>query len=476
MSRLIDILNGRDRGVAIAQKGIVSTTDTFVPGNGYNGLFSYPGMEKPVVSTLQMPLSGLIDVLPSRMSQATNPVYGIITGQTAGTGSNRATPCGDPPTPGDTKLCKRMLPFGIYSLASKVIDIRDAGVFRNRGEFNDFEFYGPSLGNMSGGAMEGANASNPLRGVVEKAIYELAVDWKRRYTEQIWLGNVSNNNAGGGYREFYGLDYQVNTGYRDIETGTACAAADSLVRSFGSLDVASNGGTLVREVGAIINALEVIARNAQLDAGFELALVMRSPLWWEVTEVWACNYFLQSCAGSSLQSGVANNIDATRTTEFRDAMRTGNYLLVNGKRYPVIVDDTLTETALAGSSYTSTIYFLPMRYAGGRPGVYLEYRDFTEAVTTARAFADGTAYYTTNGGRYLWHKRPSSNGCVQLQVEAEYRLILEVPFLAGRLDSVKYTPRIHTREWDPDYSFYVNGGQTVRTGDSSLFPFIGPRA
>ena len=50
-----------------------------------------------------------------------------------------------------------------------------------------------------------------LNNEVAKVMFELAVDWTRRYGSLLYTGNPSNNTSGGGYKEFPGLDNQIAT-------------------------------------------------------------------------------------------------------------------------------------------------------------------------------------------------------------------------------------------------------------------------
>jgi hypothetical protein len=80
----------------------------------------------------------------------------------------------------------------------------------------------------------------------------------------------------------------------------------------------------------------------------------------------------------------------------------------------------------------------------------------------ARAMAPADSYQTSDAGRFLWHKKPPTNFCVQMLAKTEPRILLLTPHVAARLTNVKYTPLAHERDWDPDGSFYVDGGRTAR--------------
>jgi len=88
------------------------------------------------------------------------------------------------------------------------------------------------------------------------------------------------------------------------------------------------------------------------------------------------------------------------------------------------------------------------------------------AMEAARMLAPGETFYSTDGGRFMWIKKPPSNFCVQVMAKMEPRLLLLTPHIAGRLTDVRYSPLIHERDSFPDDPYYVNGGGTNRTNFS----------
>lgn len=456
--------------------GMVGT----IPG-GTAGLFSFPGIEPDIVNAALMPRLGLLDVLPSRTSIYDETLYGLMTGVTAGTGSNPTGVCDDPITAGVMKLCVHKFVWGRFSRQSRVFDIDRAGRFINRSDFNDLTLVGNPLAGANNfftpqmpGAATGALA---VRSELAKALFELAVEWGREFAAQVYTGNPTNNTAGGGYKEPYGLDILINTGYRDAETGTACAAADSIINSFANLDVATNGTTLVARITAIYRNLKYNASRMGLDPA-SWVLVMPWALFYEITNVWPCSYLSYRC--QSLPTGTTNFIDSAEQVRMRDDMRgdtfaqTGQYLLIDGQKVPVLLDSGIAETIVAGASFRSTIYFVPLRVLGSRPVTFLEYVNYDGpmgAMEMANAMAPGGSYFTTNGGRFLWHRKPPTNYCVQMMAKTEWRIILETPQIAARLTNVQYTPVMKERSWDPDNtSYFVDGGSQTRHGPSYSSP------
>lgn len=455
-------------------KGVVSGTPTASYGHGPGGLFSYPGMERPVFSAMMIPIMGLQSMLPVRASRDASPLYSIFTGVTATSGSEPVGVCDDPPTVGLSKLCTHTAYFGRQSRQTKVFELDRMGLWTNRGEFGDLQFMGnPWNSNMKNPNVPsvGNSMDAVLRNEVNKALFEFAVGWSRDFAREIYTGNPANNTAGGGRKYSYGLDILINTGQRDAITGQLCPAADSIVQSFGGSDITTSTAAqtlIVRWITNIFRRLKMISSLTGLDP-VRWVMVMRENLFYELTSVWPCAYQTYRC-----NIGASNtvNVDRKALNDATDAMRQGKYLLIDGVNQEVVIDNTITETVQAGESFRSDIYFVPMTVLGGTPVTLMEYIDYDSpmgAMEAAKTFAPDGFYYTSDNGRFLWHKKLPNNFCVQLLAKTEPRLLLHTPHLAARLTTVQYTPLAHERDWNTDSSYYVNGGRTDYVGYPASF-------
>ena len=452
----------------------VGSTPTAQIGHGPGGLFSAPGMSRPVFSALLLPSMGLLSRLPVLPSNDTNPLYGIMTGVTATTGSNPVGVCDDPPYAGLMKLCEHQFVFGRLSRMTRVIDLDTSGKRFNRGDFTDLQLMNNPFG-VNGVAlspnMPGFDPKSAVFSEIQKNLFEFGTAWARDFAATLYTGNPTNNTAGGGYKEWYGLDILINTGYKDAETGTVCPAADSIVRSFANAEVKTNGASLVRTITNIYRNLMFIASRAGLNP-CTWTITMPWSLFYEITEVWPCAYMTYRCQSTSTvdatQPGIVNG---EALVAMRDKMRgdifsrVGQYLLIDGQQVPVTIDDGIAETQVAGSSFRAAMYFVPLTVLGGTPVTYWEYFNYdgpNGPLEMAKVFAPGDSYFTSDGGRFLWHKKPPTNFCVQMLAKTEPRIILLTPMIAARLTGIQYTPLAHERQSDPAASYYVNGGKTGR--------------
>ncbi len=467
-----------------AEKAFPSTyAPPGIMAHGRGGLFSTPGMERPIFSAFTLPSAGLQNRLPVRPSNTESPLYGLFTGVTASsaTGSNEpVNVCDDPPVSGLAKMMTHTFQWGRFSRMTQVYDITRFNRRNNRAEFADFQFYGNPAGagdfftpttGEGGGNIGAANSD------IRKILFELAVAWQRDFARKIYTGNPTNNTAGGGYKEFFGFDYLINTGYKDAETGILAPAADSVIVDFGSADISvagANGTKIVNYITSMVRQLQFIASRTGLDP-VTWAVVMPHAMFYEISAIWPCSYQTARC---TIGSGTSVEIDRRYLTEMTDQMRgdmvnrTGQYLLVDGAQIQVILDDGITETQSAGGSYTANIYFVPMTVLGGQVVTWMEYLPFDQnggAMDAARALAPDGMFWTSDNGRFIWHKKPAQNFCVQMLAATEPRIIMLTPHLAGRINNVKYTPLVNFRSWDPaNTSFYVNGGRTTAGSVPSL--------
>lgn len=480
-----------------SQKAVSATPRASGYAHGQAGLMSAPGMSRDVINGMILPHLGLLKMLPSRPSTEDFAFYGILTGQTAASGTfngtNSAGVCGDPPTAGLLKLCTQMYRFGRQSMMTPVIELDRIGRTNNRSEFTDYRLIGgPYQADMPGapsvpgdGGIAGA-----LNFEVAKVSYELANDWVRNFAPFLYTGNRTNNTGGGIIQEYNGLDGLINTGYRDSDvpvggTGTLCPRADSLIYNFRSQNVETSPATKSGIV-AVITGIDRQLRYRAVEMGLmpvKWVLAMRWSTFYQLTEVWPCAYStyrcLQSDAGLSAAQPAVN--DALKLQDMRNEMRgdwdarTGQFLWIDGVKRDVVIDDTIPETALAAGAFNSTIYWVPLTVIGGFQSTYMEYFNYDSpqgAMAAAELLAPGDSYFTTDNGRFLWHKRPPTAYCVQSQVKTEPRLILRTPQLAARLTNVAYTPFQHEDDWSTasNVYYFLNGGRTTQNVPSFFSP------
>lgn len=438
--------------------------------HGPGGLLATPGLNKQVVNAMIMP-RGLSGRLPVRPSIDTNEIYAILTGLLASSGAEPTLACAEWPMVGQFKVCRQQHPFGQQGRESQVLNVKYAGQIVNRGEFTDNVLFGqPAMGdNVTPGPVDWGRA---LQTEYEKKLAELYAGYFRDYARLIYTGNPQTTAGSLGFQQFRGLDLLINTGKRDATTGILCPAADSIVIDFNGLNAnaanGANGGTVY---GVLANAITNLERlSEQLGMEVKWALSMRYGAFWSLTNIWPCVYATTGCAVNT----VIRTQSMEEATSMRDDMRQGKYLLIEGKRYEVVVDDSIAEIPAAGGAtgtYQSDIYFVPLT-ANGQPTLFWEYFSFNEqAIAAASALAPQGYFNVLQNGRFLQVRQSPTHTCVQVEIIERPRLILLTPFLAARFTNLRYTISIHERNAFPDELYFVNGGLPV-----TPLPYFYPNA
>lgn len=441
--------------------------------HGPGGIFSVAGLENMVINLHMMPqdLDALIPALPTVYM---NPLYPFLTGFSEDSGDEPAGQCEDC-LGGTIQGCITTATFGHVCRASDEINIRRTMQMLNRGETTPLTLIGEVLG--GGGITRMPNTPGDwLELVTRSEMVKVGILQQRKLIRMTWNGDPIHNTANDGYREFPGMEMLVGTGKVDI-TGTTCPALDSLVMDFNFMNVedADAGGN---DIVAYISQGEYYVRHVGIGTGMMPArwvLCMRPELWYEVSALWPCRYNTNRC-GNPGNSQVAVTLLGDQMTRERDAMRSGLYIDINGRRYDVVLCDGMTELCgdpakacwnahVKSGEYASDIFFMPLTVRGGMNVLYWEYLDYSKSDTEIALTKSGNDFWT-DGGRWLWTVE-RKRGCYKMFAEIDPRIVLRTPQLAFRLDNILYTPMKHLRSPFPDSPYFLKGGVSTRDDPSA---------
>lgn len=448
----IALLNAMAAGMKFKDAGTTPGAQLHGPG----GLLATPGLSKVIPNAMIMP-RGLAGRIPVRPSIETNEIFAILTGLTASSGDMPTAECAAWPRVGQFKVCKQQHPFGQQGASSQVLNIKYAGQVTNRGEFTDNVLLGrPDMGdNVTPGPIDWGRV---LQTEYEKKLGELYAGYFRDFIRYFYTGNPQTTAGSAGWIQYRGLDLLISTGKRDAISGTLCPAADSVVIDLNGASANSSGSTIY---GVLANVWTNFQRlSEQLGLEVEWALSMRYGAFWTLTNIWPCVYATSGCGVNTIihTSSMAEAVD------MRDQMRQGRYLLIEGMRVPVVIDDAITETVAAGGvvgTYESDIYLVPLK-ANGEPTLFWEYFPFNEqAVAAASRMAPDGHFNVLQNGRFLQVRQSPTHTCVEVEVIERPRLILLTPYLAAKFLNMRYTISIHERDAFPDETYFVNGGGTT---------------
>jgi len=447
--------------LGLTKEKAAANFQTATPLHGTGGIFSTPGIDRTVVTAYVRSGPSLASMLAKVPSVDESPRFATLTGYTATTGSEPTNACEDAPT-GYVKGCNLTARFGMIRRDTNTIEMDKVMLKLNRSDFKDLVLAGEVLG-LTDLVPSGLNQAQILNVVTMSEMVIAGVNAERKFVADIWQGTVA---AG----TFPGLDVQITTGHIDADTGTACPAVDSDVKSFNYNNV-DNTGTL--DIVEYLSMIEYYLYNNAEKMGLlpvNWVIVMRPQLWHELSAVWPIVYHTDRSA-SIPAAGVTLFLNGAETVAQRDSMRREMKLAINGREYEVVTDSGIFEHNninngnLGAGEFASSIYFVPLTIGGNIPATYIEYVDYRQSqpdTAQLAQFPGAPDYFWTDNGMYSWSV-DQNRWCYQLSLKVEPRVVLRTPHLAGRLDYVRYIPLQHLRESDPTSPYNADGGVSFRT-------------
>jgi hypothetical protein len=452
----------------MGNKGATGTPTTYY-AHGPAGLFSTCGVEQDVISSVVTP-QGILAYMLAYPNVNMYPLFQYITGFRDDTGNEPDAVCDNCKTAGLKKGCLQTAQFGRYCRETRELSVERLYQRNNRGEMDDLRLINPVF-NGTNPLVPARTNQDPFKSEVAQALLEVGVSLERLLSRQVWIGNPTNN-SGTGYLEFPGLEILVSTGKVDAISNTSCPSLDSDIKEYNYQDVCTGAPSIVEVASYLYRYLSKNARTMNLEP-VDFRWVMREELFYELTSCWPCSYTTYRCSNTDTAGRIdpVGTFDAAQMVKFRDDMRNGRYLLVDGKQIPVILDDGIPEDTATNNAnlnpgeFSSDIYLLPFSVRGGIASLYMEFVDFSKTQPDINLAGFNNDYQVTDGGKYMWIK-DKVRGCFLLQAVIRPRVILRTPHLAGRINNVKYTPLQHTREPFPSDGYFVNGGVVERSTPS----------
>ncbi len=417
------------------------------------GLFSDPSVRPSRWSALSRPET-FLSILPVQASDVFNNELEIVTGQLTGGTTNASDFCGNPPEVGQLKRVKRRVRFGKYFVKTELNRIPVTGMRR-------------SYGDVPGNIINAGPAGNPFipdimfnmtdtRSELKTQLYRLGIDLERTMEVVAMRGTAATDNSRTGwFEEFGGLDGLITTGITDVDLLIPAPAADSVVVSFDAdvEGVATDGRNLAEVINDTWFALQDNADR--VGVAVQYAIVMRKEAFRRVVDTLACTLNIYQCAGTT---AAPNNRDASGQQALRIEMQTGRFLWIEGVRVPVVFSEGILHEVLANNVYKSDMFFVPIT-GNGIPITYMEYFNMGNPYATELTGFTGHHARVLNNGMYFVTQRDSGN-CIEFHFSAQFRMVLEAPFLAGRIDDLQYAYLAPTREAIPGASLHVDGGTT----------------
>jgi hypothetical protein len=428
---------------------------TATPLHGLGGIFSSQGIDRDVITAMVRP-RGIASILPRIPTTSEDPRFASLTGYTDVTGSEPDNACEDAPQ-AYAKSCQLTAQFGMVRRDTQTIEMDQVMRRVNRGDFTDLRLQGRVLG-MQDFSPSGLNENQILNIVTMSEMVGVGVQLERTINNGIWQSTAAGNWG------WPGLNAQIATGQVDAASNTACPALDSDIKDFAYNDVCGTTLDIVEYVSMMEHYLNWNASSMGLDP-VSWAIAMRPNLWYELSACWPCSYLSNRCQTAAGANVSVINDDTN--VRMRDEMRNGNFIWINGKQYPVIQDTGIFEHNNANNAnlnpgeFASSIYFVPMTILGNMPVTYLEYLDYRQASVDTSLLRGKEDFWWTDNGLFSWAIE-NNKWCYKLSAKVEPRVVLRTPQLAGRIQSIRYTPLQHLREPDPSSPYNYDGGVSIR--------------
>lgn len=439
--------------------------------HGPSGVFNEPGVNRDVWMITPRPM-GLASRLPFVRSQFVREMYEYVLPVTAGTGSEPANDCAAGPNPGDATVGFMWLPFGKVIRTTPVIDVNRVGELINRAEPLDLNVINAD-GDPSPFIPDPARNPNFLNSELGLKYFTLGIEIERVVEADVFTGNSDSNNPATTGREFFnGLDRLLNTGHVDAKYGSPLTALDSLIINWsggffnGTVTLNGQAADMVTTLSATLNYLIARARlTNSLPVSWGIA--MRYDLFYALTAMWPCSYLTNGCVvtGTNLIS-----VLGSEQVAMRDEMRTGEFLWINGQRYPVFITDQISETTSAGKR-VSNVYVIPLS-ARGRSTAFFEYFDMENEMLREFTNLIPGQIWASNNGLFLWNVE-RTRFCLDLTAKTRPRLIITRPDLGARITNVGYNAVIPTNTSGPSDLYALAAGVTTGSYGNGLYDSLG---
>jgi len=436
------------------------------------GPFSIPGFRPGMFSAFMRPRS-IASQFGVQRSLNTNEKIGIMTGVTAGSGSNPTDFCGTAPTAGQLKRCIQNYVWGWSYWKTQVVDLMHVGERIDYSDYVDHNLMNQrALQNpFVPDIMGSLDLSNRNEITIANELFTIGVEQERSFERVLIKGNVATAPAStqrGWIKEFAGLEQQIVTGKKDLDTQVVCPGADSVVSVWGTgIDkTIADGRNIVQFIRDTLFGLNEIGRQVGMD-GVTYGIVMPFRMFVALTYVWACNYWTYACAGSTSNPSYTN-ADAVRERQLD--MQNNYYLLIDGNRIPVLLSDGITETNASASVITADdLFILPLEWNGIRL-LNLQYKalDSQDIMSFANYGGLAPSAAPINNGMFLMAKN-LQNFCMEYVFGAKFRIVQDAPFLAAQLNTFQYSFLGPFRSPYPDSTgYHKDGGASRWDGNMSV--------
>lgn len=476
MSEQMALIKGMREELERFKNDPVGTAPTASVFHGLNpagtlGLYGRPGVDPRMYSTIVSANGSFSRTLRALATVFLQHRREIVTGITAGTGEAPEGVCDDGARPGNLKVCAQDFEFGKFKIRTDTVAGPEVGSYYTLADQDRRVIPADGVG-RGPFTPDVLNAVGNTNSITYKQFKQMAHALELAWESVIIRGSPTSPTTFAQanlywYQQFAGLDSLITNGYTDAVSGAACPAVDSDVRSFGNTDIGgeSPDGSFVDVVTDQYNGL-MMSLGRESGMGYDpntsaWAYLVHPWAWNAIARSWPCNYLTVGCGGLVAANGQSLNIDAERQRRMQDEMYQGKFLLIDGERVPVLFSWGVPIQNVGPDTWNTTAYLVPMVLNGEMP-LYLEYFNMgnQQQVEWHNLTGPNDDTRVLNNGMYRMYRFQKT--CIEYELNATARLLLEAPFAAGRIDGIQFTTRMRSRNPVIGESYHLNGGQTSR--------------
>jgi hypothetical protein len=430
------------------------------------GIFADCALEASVLNLLIQPIYSMANLIPVVPDNNDKIKYGFLSSISNATGDYPSAPCDPSPTVGDINAAYAEFYPGRVSYKTKTMELDQLIRRAHAGVREDLYLVGSVRGVSAAPTMQ--QLSDPQfisRAAVRRQMQLVMRQMQMDLIHQFWSGNPTDNavnTAGGGRKEFWGLNNLIANDYgsKSFITGTNKTLLNSVVLDFqeGSQTGVIGGGD---SIFAYLQEAEDVTYQRAAMMGLlptEWNWVMHPITWSELVKWLPCEMLTDSCgypaqANSLVGAGISLNVAADNgmgIQALRQQLMNSMSLTLNGRTHRVILDSgvpvvqgddgEVTPTLIA--EYAASIYLVPVNVAGESvlEWRHRDYRSFEEVLSAIPSSADVGLRGWTDGGRFhsIVERRMR---CFEIDTKAEFGLVFRAPHLAARIDNVVAAPK-----------------------------------
>lgn len=414
------------------------------------GLFANCMLERPVMNITITPQRALGNRIPVIRRNTQKSMYAFLTDVADPSGSLPDYPCDDTQQVGNLTAAFIEVEKGRASLATQTIEIDRIIQRAHQGIVGDLYLVGDVRG-VSAGITDDmtGNLSLMTQAAVRRQFQLVARGLQREILKQFWTGDPTNNalnTTHGGAKQFWGMEFLVANDYgtKTNVTGTNKTKLNSDIKDFESTCIgAANATTGLGLYGYMSELEDTLTQRASLYgySNVEWVWVMHPTHWSALVkylpyEMLGDGSTVLPGGGNVMNNGVSVVVNDMGIATIRQQLQQSMRLSINGRMYPVILDDSMpiTVSGTAPVEHLGDVYFIPLTVEG-QPVLFWDSADY-------RAVANALEPMP-NGGMLGWHDGgvkfsvvEQIKFCFRVTSKIESAIVFLAPHLAGKIENV----------------------------------------